>query len=125
MQFYIFSVKQQLFLLTQETEGETSGRFHEQKFEQQNMNRNNEEAEEYGVRDVTVGNGYMDIRHIEKRYSATNWNTRPKERRKEEKTKICENEKAYVLVNIIKTEKHTNNWISSTNSNAQIFLHGA
>jgi hypothetical protein len=63
----------------------------------------------------------MEIRHIEKRYSATTWNTRPKERRKEGKTKICENENVYISVNIIKTEKPTNNWISSTKSNAQIF----
>jgi hypothetical protein len=86
----------------------------EHKFEQQNMNRNYEEAEEYGVRDVSVGNCNMEIRHIEKRYSSTTRNTRPKERRKEGKRKIFENEKAYVLVNIIKTEKRTNNWFSST-----------
>jgi hypothetical protein len=43
------------------------------------------------------------------------------DRKKEGKRKICENDRVYFLVNIIKTEKRTNNWISSTKSNAQIF----
>jgi hypothetical protein len=34
------------------------------------MNRNYEEAEEYGVRDVTVRDRYMKRRHFEKRYFA-------------------------------------------------------
>jgi len=34
------------------------------------MNRNHEEAKEYGVREVTVRDRYMKICHIEKRYSA-------------------------------------------------------
>ena len=30
-----------------------------------------EQTEEYGIRDVTVGDRYMKIRHTERRYSAT------------------------------------------------------
>jgi len=54
------------------------------------MNRNYEEAEEYGVRKVTVGDRCMKICHIEKRYSAAPWNKGPRGSRKERAVKICE-----------------------------------
>jgi hypothetical protein len=78
------------------------------------MNRKYEVTEEYGDSDVTVGDRYMKIRHIEKRYSCYNLNQDRKiERMKEAITIICEKGKVHFLVNTIKTEKHTNNGISS------------
>jgi hypothetical protein len=66
----------------------------------------------------------MKIRHIENRYSAAPGNKGPRERRKEKAMRICEKQKAYILVNTIKTGKCTNNWISSTKE-CKDFLHGA
>ena len=54
------------------------------------MNRNYEEAEEYGVREVTVGDRYMKKRRTEKRYSAAPLNRGPRERRKERAMRISE-----------------------------------
>jgi hypothetical protein len=73
VQFSIFSVIQQLFVLNTETEDEISGCFHGTetwKPRQPNINRNYEKAEEYDVRDVTVGDRYMERRHTEKGYCA-------------------------------------------------------
>jgi hypothetical protein len=56
------------------------------KSRQPNVNRNYEEAEEYDVRDVTVGDRYMKRHHIEKRVLCCNLKYRT-ERKKERKEK--------------------------------------